>query len=272
MARALDKPRVQEALSAAGLPVPERATFTLGDLDRAAAFLSSADSPCVVKPAGGATGSGVTTGIRTRGALVRAAVRAAAVGDRLLIERQVAGTVHRVLLLDGRPIGVLRRHPPRVVGDGRSTVRHLIRCENERRVASRGWAGLSALRVDLECVLCLEGQGLRLDSVPPDGVVVAVKSVTNQNGAADNEALSTADCCDGLLDEARTAAAATGLRLAGIDIVTRDVGVPLRQGSGRILEVNATPGLHYHYLVANPGDAPRVAVPVLRALLGQEAD
>jgi D-alanine-D-alanine ligase-like ATP-grasp enzyme len=267
LARAVDKPLVQELLSGIGLPVSDQTTFTLADVGRAVEFMESSDDACVVKPAGGAGGSGVTTGVRGRSALVRAAIRASVAGDRLLIERQVPGTVHRILVLDGQPIGVLRRNPPRVVGDGRSTIRELIRRENERRIASEGWLGTSLLRVDLECVLTLRDRGLRLDTVLPAETITAVKSVTNQSGAADSETLPVGGCCEGLLDEARAAAGVVGLRLAGVDVVTTDVSVPLRAGGGRILEVNGNPGLHYHYLVANRDAAAPVAVPVLAALL-----
>jgi len=35
-----------------------------------------------------------------------------------------------------------------------------------------------------------------------------------------------------------------------------------------VLEVNTTPGVHYHYLVSDPSRAARVAIPLLAAVLG----
>ncbi|MDB5302737.1 MAG: hypothetical protein JWM97_286, partial [Phycisphaerales bacterium] len=40
---------------------------------------------------------------------------------------------------------------------------------------------------------------------------------------------------------------ALGVRFAGIDLITRDPGVPLAESGGVILEVNGTPNLYYHY-------------------------
>jgi hypothetical protein len=37
-----------------------------------------------------------------------------------------------------------------------------------------------------------------------------------------------------------------------------------------IVEVNATPGLHYHYQLANGTQAVPVAIPILRTLLEEE--
>ncbi len=38
-----------------------------------------------------------------------------------------------------------------------------------------------------------------------------------------------------------------GVRLAGVDIICRDPGVPLELSGGGIIEVNTNPGLYYHY-------------------------
>lgn len=63
------------------------------------------------------------------------------------------------------------------------------------------------------------------------------------------------------------AARASRLRLAGVDLVTPDRTRPLGEMSGAVLEVNGTPGLHYHYQVADLDQATPVAVPILDALL-----
>jgi cyanophycin synthetase len=66
------------------------------------------------------------------------------------------------------------------------------------------------------------------------------------------------------VEELGRAVAATGLRLAGVDVVTPDVTAPLAQSGGVVLEVNGNPALHQHYQVADPESATRVCVPVLR--------
>ncbi len=63
------------------------------------------------------------------------------------------------------------------------------------------------------------------------------------------------------------AAKVTGLTLAGVDIVTTDLRSGLATVGGALLEVNAIPGLHHHYLVSDPANAQRVAVPLLQRLL-----
>jgi D-alanine-D-alanine ligase-like ATP-grasp enzyme len=55
--------------------------------------------------------------------------------------------------------------------------------------------------------------------------------------------------------------------LAGVDVITTDQAVSLRRSGGAVLEVNVTPGLHYHYEVRDPARAVPVAERVLERLL-----
>ena len=264
--RALDKPLVHDRLAAAGLPVPEHREVEVSDFSAALAFVNQG-APCVVKAASGASGGeGTTAGVRTAAEMSRARLKAARAGGRLLLERQVEGDVYRVLLLDGKLLDAVRRHRPRVMGDGRSSLAELIASENRRRLEADGRYGLRLLRVDLDSVLTLARAGLSLASVPTEGELVQVKTVTNQNRVEDNET-AAAELAPELVAECATAAAAVGLRLAGVDLITSDPGRSLRDACGAIIEVNGTPGLHYHYQVSDPARAARVAIPVLEELL-----
>jgi D-alanine-D-alanine ligase-like ATP-grasp enzyme len=262
----LEKLVVHRLLTEAGLPVPRHREFTLKRLDDASAFLFAAGGPCVVKPVATEAGWGVTAGIQTEEELVRAAVRAARFGPQVLIEQQVPGSVYRLLVLDGEVIDAVHRHPPRLVGDGRSSINRLVERENSRRTAAGGRAGLSPLRLDLDALLTLRRVGLAPRSVPQAGQTFGVKTVSQQNRNEDNETVRS-PIASGLLAEAATAATAIGLRLAGVDVIAPDLARPLVETGGVVLEVNGEPGLHHHYQVADPEGATRVAVPILERTL-----
>lgn len=259
-----NKPLVHRLLADADVPVPEHLEFAAGELDAAAAFVE-ANAPCVVKPAADTdVGEGVTGGVGTRAGLARAALRAGRASRRLLVERQARGDVYRLLFLDGELLDAVRRRSPTVEGDGRSTIEQLVEAENERRLAARGRAGLWLLKIDLDAVLALEHAGVSLGSVPAVGELVTLKTVTSQGRIEDAE---TAEVGEALTADARRAVEAVGLRLAGVDLVTPDPSRGLRDAGGVVLEVNCTPGLHHHYLVADRTRATRVAIPVLERLL-----
>ncbi|MDQ3933773.1 MAG: hypothetical protein M3340_03985 [Actinomycetota bacterium] len=255
-------------LTGAGIPVPEHHAFEYRDIDAAAAFVER-EGPCVIKP-GSDTGGGwgLAANVRTREQLARAVLNASRYSRKILLERQVEGDLHRVLVLDGEVIDAVRRRSPTVEGDGRSTVRQLIAAENRRRLDARGHAGLWPLRVDLDCLFALEARGETLGAVPPSGALVTVKHVTNENRLEDNETVLS-EVGEGLRAEARKAAALVGLRLAGIDLITTDLSLSLADAGGVVLEVNGAPGLSHHYHVADRAQATAVAVPILEKLLSR---
>jgi cyanophycin synthetase len=265
---ALHKAVVHRLMAGAGLPVPEQLHFDARDLAAALAFLDGADGACVVKPVDGAGGTGVTGGVRSPRELQRAVVRAGRRSRSLVIERQVAGDVYRLLLLDGELLDVIRRDPPRVTGDGRSTVAQLIAAENRRRLAGATARGARPwlLTIDLDCVFTLQRAGAGLASVLPPGARVAVKTAVNSNGPDDNESVF-GEVSEALVAQAALAAAVTGVRLAGVDVITPDPATALDRSGGVVLEVNATPGLGYHDAVRNPGRTPAVAAQILQRLL-----
>jgi cyanophycin synthetase len=261
---AANKPLVYRLLSERGLRIPNHFEFTLGSVAQAIAFIRRFAGEWVVKPANGAAGHGVTTGVITSFDLVRAAVAAAAFASNLVVEQQVEGNVYRLLYLNGKLLDAVLRKSPSVVADGRSSIRKLIRLENRARLNAGRKFGQVLLSIDLDMRHTLAKQGLSLSSVPKEGTVVTLKTVINENSAADNIS-ATSLLCKSILEDGAAAAAAVGAQLAGVDIVTRDPGVPLAQSGGVILEVNTTPGYQYHYYQRDRGVA--VAIPILSWLL-----
>jgi len=258
-----DKSRVYGLLAAEGLTVPEHLEFRRSGLRSASQFLARAAAACVVKPATSSSGFGVTSHVRTAADLRRAVWWSGRFGERLLIERQAEGDVYRVLVFDGDVIDVIRCRPPSVLGDGRSTIAQLVEAEYERRIQARGMAGVRPLAIDLDAVLTLRDEGRSPHDVPEAGAIVHVKTVTNQNRRADNEALAT-PLPAALIAAAQGAASALGLRLAGVDIVTVDPHSGLA-GAAAIIDVNPRPGL-WHHFEAVRGDDRDVCAEILNRL------
>lgn len=267
-----DKPSMHTLLEEAGLPVPPWRALALSDTAGAARFVA-AHGPCVVKPARDTGGGSGVTGCVVRTDDLVAARFAAGRHDpvRLLIEAMVTGTEYRVLVLDGVPIGAIRRRPPGVVGDGRATVAQLVAVENERRRQAGGWAGITAVTLDLDAVLTLRGQGLTPASVPAAGVHAQVHSGTSAAGAADTDVVDV-DAPDmaGIRAAAAAAAAALSARLISVELITEDPAAPLDAGTGAVIEVNTTPGMAQHYVVADPTRVVPVAATVLRTMFNDQ--
>jgi D-alanine-D-alanine ligase-like ATP-grasp enzyme len=257
-----DKATTHALLSAAGLPTVRHQMISATDVGAALALLDEVGA-CVVKPARNTGGGlGVVCDVRTGAEMVRALLVSGRWGEDVIVEEQLEGMELRFLVLDGEVVGVLRRHPPTVVGDGVANVAALVHRENGRRAADGDaqWV----VRVDLDMVLTLHRQDLTLRSVPPAGVQVRLKRATNANAAAENH---TVEAGPTLLKDVQTAVAALGLRWAAVEVITGDADASLADGHGRIIEINSTPGILYHYQVQDVSRRVPVARLALAALL-----
>jgi D-alanine-D-alanine ligase-like ATP-grasp enzyme len=260
-----DKPLTHQILNGVGLTTPRHATFSLKRIGPAVEFLERSARHCVVKPASGTGGGrGVTTGIRTRSHLARAAAAAACYCDDLLIEEQLEGDNYRLLYLDGELIDAFVRRPPGVIGDGRSSISQLVRQANDERLRNGSDLSQVLIAVDLDMKRTLARQNFTLASVPPAGTPVTLKTVINENCGADNST-ATDVLCSSIVNDGKRAVRALRTRFAGIDLITTDPGVPLAESGGAIIEVNGTPNLYYHY--HKKDSVFPVAIPLLRRIL-----
>lgn len=264
-----NKPLVSRILSEHGHPVGRFLEDELGELEQAEAFLKSLGCLAVVKPGvSGASGRGVTLGIRTARDLRRASALASTFGKTILIEEQAAGPSYRLLYIDGEFIDAIERRPPGIVGDGRHTLAHLIRRENLRRLQCVAPLAVQPLVVDVEMKRCLGEQGLTLSSVLTAGRRVLVKDVVNENTAAENSSVRDRVHPDTIRRGAEIARLLR-IRLAGHDVITTDISRPLAETGGVFNEVNTTPGLQHHYLIDDPEHAFPVMERLLDVLLGR---
>ena len=252
---------VHGLLGAAGLPVPEHVAFTLETLGVARAFVAQHPRGCVVKPSGGYGGKGVTTHVQ-RGAEVRRAALLASVYDReLLVETMIPGESYRLLVLEGKVVDAVCRRGARVQGDGVATIRELL--------GGRQHDG------DRDIRFTLGAQGLTLDSTPGPGRVVVVRSSEQRRaGFAEVRTVYTDSAtdivCASIRQDAEAAARIVGSDFLGVDVITLDPTVPLRESGGAINEVNTTPALHHHY-DASREPYPAAALLTLEALLKRPA-
>lgn len=267
--RAGDKPLVARLLAEQGLAVPACRRFTPASIGDAADFMT-ADRDYVVKPARNTgAGMGVTTHVRSRRQLFRAAARAAVFGNDLCIEEQAAGDNYRLLYLDGLLLDAVLRRPPTIIGNGHSTIRALVDRDNRQRLAAGMSAAQTLLNFDLDMHYTLAGQGMTTAAIPEAGCVVRLKGVVNDNTAADNECAAPL-LADAVIEAGARAAAAVGVMFAGVDIITPHPSRPLEETGGVVLEVNTTPGFYCHY--HRSGEPCAVAIDVLGYLLGRTGD
>ena len=243
-----NKPAVYGLLAEAKVPIPRYAHLSVLDMSVARTFLSQSDRPVVVKPAyGTGAGEGITTNITTIRRLYQAVAWSSAFCSELVLEEQIEGDNYRLLFLDGELLDCIVRWPPRLVGDGVSSIRRLIGRENEERVRNGLELGQTLIPLDLDTKNTLAAQGMRSRTVPDHGQVVRVKDVINCNRAEENESPKSR-IAEPLIALGRKISDIIGTRLVGIDIITTNLEIDLHESGGAVIDVNTTPGFYYHHL------------------------
>ncbi len=126
-----DKLKLKKKLMEAGIPVARGDAFTTFAAMRN--LFRKIDKPVIVKPAVGSRGRHTTTFIYTENQLKKAFDIGKQISRRLVMEEHLIGSVYRATIIGGKLVGVLRGDPPRITGDGTSTVTELIKIKNDTR-------------------------------------------------------------------------------------------------------------------------------------------
>jgi cyanophycin synthetase len=241
---AQDKELTKNLLQAVGVPVPEgRPVESAEDAWEAACDIGV---PVVVKPQKGNQGRGVATNLNTREQVVAAYEAALQEESTIIVEKYAPGADYRLLVVGNEVVAAARREPAQVVGDGIHTISQLIDVVNtDPRRGEDHATALSKIRLDPVAMGVLSDQGLTPESVPAHGRIVCIRRNANLSTGG-----TAADVTDRVHPQvaarAVDAAKMVGLDIAGVDVVAVDIGRPLEEQGGVIVEVNAAPGLRMH--------------------------
>lgn len=256
-----DKLETNRLLAAQGIPTP--GTLGATSAEQAVERARQLGYPVVVKPRGLGRGMGIRMGLLDDQAVADAFAAAAEFGTGVVLERQIPGHDHRLLVVGGRLVAAATRLPGAVTGDGCQSVRQLVdrlNLEPNRSLPHDRW--LDRIVIDQEAIDCLAAASLTLDSVPEKGRRVELRRTANlsRGGIA-------IDVTDSIHPDNRRLAERVArlmrLDVAGIDLITPDIHRSWREEPGAIIEVNRSPGLGVHLGADRPRD---VAGPIIESL------
>ena len=262
---ASDKKLTNQLLAGTGVPVPR--AEVVRNPDEAVAAAGRIGFPVAVKPLDGNHGRGVILNLTTADA-VRAGYALARAESRnggVMVETFLTGNDYRCLVIGGVLRAVAQRIPAHVDGDGTHTLVELVEITNADPRRGIGHEKvLTRISIDEESIGYAAEQGFALADVPPAGARVFLKRTGNMStGGISID--RTEEIHPENAEIAELAGRVVGLDIAGIDFICPDIGVPVRETGGGIVEVNAAPGFRMH---TNPteGEAQYVAKPVVDML------
>ncbi|AWH86580.1 cyanophycin synthetase [Flavobacterium album] len=258
-----NKARTKELLAAAALPVPA------GSVCREREYLEETVAdvgfPVVIKPLDGNQGKGATINITNMEDAYTAFDIAKEYSRRVIVEKYIEGHDFRMLVVDGKFIAAAKRMPAHVEGNGFDTINTLI---NEANSDSRRGVGhenvMTKIYINDDTHMMLIKQGYTLDAIPAPGTIVYLKSTANLSTGGSSEDV-TNNVCEENIILAERVAAIIGLDICGIDVMAKDLSLPIAETNGAIIEVNAAPGFRMH-LAPSVGEPRNVAAPVIDML------
>jgi cyanophycin synthetase len=239
-----DKAEMKKRFLKAGFPV---AAGGLAKNEREAlALFHALRAPVIVKPQEGSGGRHTTIHIANERDLKEALESALVVAPRAIIEEELYGPVFRATLIEKKLAAVLRRDPPQVIGNGRSTIRELVLEENKNPLRQ----GPVFAVIDLDSPASkkeLARQGLASERVLPHGAQAFFHFKVNWGVGG-----TSYDATDAVHPENKKLfeeiGAYLGDDIVGIDFIISDISKSWRETERcGVIELNSLPLIGNHH-------------------------
>ncbi|HBV01469.1 MAG TPA: hypothetical protein DEF00_03715 [Candidatus Taylorbacteria bacterium] len=238
-----NKPLMRKRFIEAGIPVAKgvSAFSERGAIEGFRAL----KKPVIVKPYSGSRSRHTAIHLESEQEFLKAFQSAKMLSPFALIEEELVGMVHRGTLIGSKLIGVIRREPPHVIGDGKHTVRELVMIENRNEKRHGGTFHEIVMGGEAEAELLR--QKLAWKSIPREGQLVTLNQKVSRGIGASNT-----DVTGKMHPENRKLLEKIGAvlndPLVGVDFIMEDVGVPWqKQKRAGVIECNSMPFIDLHH-------------------------
>lgn len=162
--------------------------------------------------------------------------------NQVLVEEMLEGTRYRILVIHDKIVGVLESIDEYIIGDGHSTVQELINSQiNEKIIGNSDWhVDLSPSSSHPQHLFSLQKLKKNPESILPHKIKLVIRSNTKYGR----------DVSSLLHPQTRlqiiTAVQMIGLDIAGVDVLAKDISIPLDEQDGGVCEINSKPSWSDH--------------------------
>lgn len=195
--------------------------------------------PIIVKDAEGAKSKNIYPNIRDLDSAKKIITKLFGDKKNIVAQEMVYGKEYRLLVLDKKVIAVLEMIPPRVKGDGKSTIAELIEKKQLKTPKKT--------KINNTLKSTLKEQGYKLIDIPSRNEFVFIK----KNASLDEggEMRDATDDLNKIFHKwASDIAITSGKILAGIDVMCYDISKSPYSGDCYLIEINGKPDLYIHYI------------------------
>jgi D-alanine-D-alanine ligase-like ATP-grasp enzyme len=211
------------------------------NIDKAFMYAKSLGFPVIVKPNSGSQGSEVSL-VHNKTEFYLAMKRIFKKDKIALVEKYIQGKDYRVVVLDGRIISGYERIPLNVTGDGKSSIKSLLKKKQKHFAKIK-----RDIKIDHKSKIILDKlkhQGYNLNSILPKSKIIYLLDNANLSSGGDS-----VDVTKQIHKEFKKIAINLtrdmGLRLCGVDLMVEG-DIKEKPDKYFIIEVNAAPGLDHY--------------------------
>lgn len=210
-------------------------------IDPAYRYARKLGFPVIVKPNSGSQGAGVAL-VHNKQEFYRS-LKYIFKRDRVaLVQKPVTGKDYRIVVLDGGVISAYERIPLNIIGDGKSTIKQLLRKKQHEFIASSRDTQIKS--DDPRIADKLRHQNLHFSSVPQKDEQIFLLDGANLSTGGDSIDV-TGKMHEDFKKIAVRLTADMGLRLCGVDLMVQG-DIQNKPATYWVLEINSAPGLDHY--------------------------
>jgi cyanophycin synthetase len=233
-----------------GIKVAKSQVFNYKKTKEILKFCNQIKYPVVIKPLSGIQGMQVFVGLSSDRKVVKALKEFRSSRYKtIIVEKEFKGEEYRIFATREKFVAAIHRVPANVVGDGKHSIKQLIKIKNEDPRRGRGHKkSLVKIKIDKVVRDYLKKQKLRLTSVPKKDQIVYLRQ--NSNISTGGDSYDVTDIVHPKIKKlaVKVIRAVPGLAYAGIDYLTKDITAEPTSRNYIIIEVNDSPMISMHHV------------------------
>lgn len=245
-----DKHLAKHFLRQAGIETAEGEVFSVKNEKEIISYVKKIGFPLIVKQTSGTHGDLVFLNVDSEVAIKECIDKIAKQGKKnVLIEREFIGKEYRLFATKDKFVAGTFRIPANVVGDGKSSIKDLVKEKNRDPRRSAGHSkSLVRIKIDQLVKDYLQSQKLSLESVPSKGEKIYLRP--NSNLSTGGDSIDMTDKIHPAVKELAVKAikAIPGLAYGGVDYLTKDVTKAPSPDNYIIIEINDSPMISMHHV------------------------
>ena len=232
-----DKWLTKTHLNNADVPVPKGQKFVSKSSDQEIIdYALGLGFPLVIKPTDDSFGRGVIANILNiedfRTALKY--TRHQQQYKNIIVEEHVSGDDYRLYVVGEQVVGAIKRTPPHIVGDGKSSIKKLIKRKNKIRKKNPRLASC-LIKIDQELIRFLQKNGKTLRSVPKLNEQIQLNDKNNISIGGD-----AVDRLDQLTEEVKSIAVSAVKAIPNLYHCGVDMMIDHKENKAVVIEINPT--------------------------------